>query len=263
MLRLSGRFIRSDLKATKSIDGKWTKSHSLNRYPIRVLSSKNDDPATKEPAPPENYNTRMLKLLAKHLWPDAASNPNSKEIKARVLTSMSFMVGAKLITIQVPFLFRDLIDNFGAEVAKVSAAAAEESSASGGVDTMATAATGGQHLVQGIEMSESAVHALNTMMTEPMLAAPLALVIGYGVARTSATAAQEFRSAIFSNVAQHAIRRVSGDVFEHLMSRDLQFHLDRKIGALSRVIDRGGRSIQFALTSMLFSVVPTALEIGT
>jgi ATP-binding cassette, subfamily B (MDR/TAP), member 7 len=178
-----------------------------------------------------------------------------------VLTSMSFMVGAKLITIQVPFLFRDLIDNFGAEVAKVSAAAAE-SSASGGVDTMATAATGGQHLVQGIEMSESAAHALNTMMTEPMLAAPLALVIGYGVARTSATAAQEFRSAIFSNVAQHAIRRVSGDVFEHLMSRDLQFHLDRKIGALSRVIDRGGRSIQFALTSMLFSVVPTALEIG-
>jgi hypothetical protein len=79
---------------------------------------------------------------------------------------MSFMVGAKLITIQLPFLFRDLIDNFGAEVAKVSAAAAEESSASGGVDTMATA-TGGLHLVQVMEMSESAVHALNTMMTEP------------------------------------------------------------------------------------------------
>jgi len=48
---------------------------------------------------------------------------------------------------------------------------------------------------------------------------------------------------------------VSGDVFNHLQGRELQFHLDRKIGQLGRVIDRGGRSINYALTSMLFNMV--------
>ena len=63
-------------------------------------------------------------------------------------------------------------------------------------------------------------------------------------------------------MAQRAIRQVSGNVFNNLQARELQFHLDRKLGTLSRVIDRGGRSINYALTSMLFNVVPTAIEIG-
>jgi ABC-type transport system involved in Fe-S cluster assembly fused permease/ATPase subunit len=58
------------------------------------------------------------------------------------------------------------------------------------------------------------------------------------------------------------VAQVSGDVFVNLLHRDLQFHLERKIGTLGRVIDRGGRSINSALTTMLFHVVPTTLEIG-
>lgn len=227
--------LRSSLRASRRI--------KLS-HPLRALSAQNEkhQATTKVSSPvedpvPVNYNGRMLKLLSKHLWPDSSVS-NHKEIKARVVTSMSFMVGAKLVTIQVPFLFRDLIDNFGEKI------------------------NNGEILPGGVELTENTVNALNTMSTEPLLAAPIALVIGYGLARTTASASQELRSAVFSNVAQQAIRRVSGDVFEHLMARDLQFHLDRKIGALSRVIDRGGRSIQFALSSMLFSVVPTALEIG-
>lgn len=221
----------------------------LNGLSLRALSSKNSDqpsqiPPQQKPVD-ENYNRRMLQLLGKHLWPDS-SVPNSKEIKTRVVTSMCFMVGAKVVTIQVPFIFRDLIDYYGEKISDVA------NSATGDANS----------IIQGVEMSEGTVNALNTMLTEPVLAVPLSLVLGYGIARTAASASQELRSAIFSNVAQQAIRRVSGEVFEHLLARDLQFHLDRKIGTLSRVIDRGGRSIQFALSSMLFSVVPTALEIG-
>jgi ABC-type transport system involved in Fe-S cluster assembly fused permease/ATPase subunit len=57
--------------------------------------------------------------------------------------------------------------------------------------------------------------------------------------------------------------QVSGEVFTNLLHRDLQFHLERKIGVIGRVIDRGGRSINNALTTMLFHVVPTTLEIGS
>lgn len=48
----------------------------------------------------------------------------------------------------------------------------------------------------------------------------------------------------------------------HLHALDLRFHLDRQTGALQRTVDRGSRSINFVLTSLVFNVVPTALEIG-
>lgn len=72
----------------------------------------------------------------------------------------------------------------------------------------------------------------------------------------------EARNAVFATVAQRAIRRVARQVFEHLHNLDLRFHLNRQTGALSRVIDRGSRSINFVLSAMVFNVVPTFLEIG-
>ena len=50
-------------------------------------------------------------------------------------------------------------------------------------------------------------------------------------------------------------------MFVHLHNLDMQFHLERNTGALARAIDRGSRSINFALSAMLFNVVPTALEV--
>lgn len=73
---------------------------------------------------------------------------------------------------------------------------------------------------------------------------------------------QELRNAVFATVAQRAIRRVARRVFEHVHNLDLRFHLGRQTGALSRVMDRGSRSINFVLNSMVFNVVPTALEIS-
>ncbi|KAJ9664834.1 Iron-sulfur clusters transporter atm1, mitochondrial [Coniosporium apollinis] len=87
------------------------------------------------------------------------------------------------------------------------------------------------------------------------------MILAYGVTRMSATLFQEARNAVFASVAQKAIRRVACSVFEHLLRLDLNFHLSRQTGGLTRAIDRGTKGISFLLTSMVFHVLPTALEI--
>lgn len=83
-----------------------------------------------------------------------------------------------------------------------------------------------------------------------------------GATRIGATVFQELRNAVFASVAQKAIRKVASNVFEHLLRLDLNFHLSRQTGGLTRAIDRGTKGISFLLTSMVFHVVPTALEIS-
>ena len=89
-----------------------------------------------------------------------------------------------------------------------------------------------------------------------------ASIFAYGATRIGATLFQEFRNAVFASVAQKAIRRVAGSVFDHLMKLDLNFHLSRQTGGLTRAIDRGTKGISFLLTSMVFHIIPTALEIS-
>lgn len=67
---------------------------------------------------------------------------------------------------------------------------------------------------------------------------------------------------MFASVAQKAIRKVARSVFDHLLRLDLNFHLTRQTGGLTRAIDRGTKGISFLLTSMVFHVFPTALEIS-
>ncbi|KAK8183064.1 putative ABC iron exporter Atm1 [Phyllosticta capitalensis] len=88
------------------------------------------------------------------------------------------------------------------------------------------------------------------------------LIVAYGVTRMGATVSQELRNAVFASVAQKAIRRVACSVYEHLLKLDLNFHLSRQTGGLTRAIDRGTKGISFLLTSMVFHVIPTALEIS-
>ena len=87
-------------------------------------------------------------------------------------------------------------------------------------------------------------------------------IFAYGATRIGATVLQEFRNAVFASVAQKAIRRVAGNIFTHLLNLDLSFHLSRQTGGLSRAIDRGTKGISFLLTSMVFHILPTALEIS-
>jgi ATP-binding cassette subfamily B (MDR/TAP) protein 7 len=87
-------------------------------------------------------------------------------------------------------------------------------------------------------------------------------IFAYGLTRIGSTVFQELRNAVFASVAQKAIRRVAANVFEHLLKLDLNFHLSRQTGGLTRAIDRGSKGINFLLTSMVFHIIPTALEIS-
>ncbi|PQE32428.1 iron-sulfur cluster transporter ATM1 protein [Rutstroemia sp. NJR-2017a WRK4] len=88
------------------------------------------------------------------------------------------------------------------------------------------------------------------------------MILAYGLTRIGATLFQEVRNAVFASVAQKAIRRVACNVFDHLLRLDLNFHLSKQTGGLTRAIDRGTKGISFLLTSMVFHILPTALEIS-
>jgi ATP-binding cassette subfamily B protein len=97
--------------------------------------------------------------------------------------------------------------------------------------------------------------------TQAVLVVPAALIVGYGLLRLFSTLFGELRDAVFANVTQRAIRRVALQVFEHLHSLSLRFHLDRQTGGVSRDIERGTRGIGFLLNFTLFNILPTLLEI--
>jgi ABC-type transport system involved in Fe-S cluster assembly fused permease/ATPase subunit len=110
---------------------------------------------------------------------------------------------------------------------------------------------------------KEAVDALNTTHgIDALVLVPTSLLLAYGAARIGASLFNELRNAVFASVAQHGVRRLSGQTFEHLHRLDLSFHLNRHTGALSRALDRGGRGITFVLNAMVFNVVPLIVEIG-
>jgi ATP-binding cassette subfamily B protein len=104
------------------------------------------------------------------------------------------------------------------------------------------------------------VDALNP--TQAVLLLPLALLLAYGALRLSNTLFAELRDIVFVRVTQRAIRRVALEVFRHLHSLSLRFHLGRQTGGVTRDIERGTRGIGTMLSYMLFSIIPVILEFG-
>ena len=95
---------------------------------------------------------------------------------------------------------------------------------------------------------------------QQVLALPLALLVAYGALRLSTVLFAELRDVVFVRVTQRAIRRVALNVFRHLHSLSLRFHLDRQTGGVTRDIERGTRGISTLLSYMLFSIIPVILE---
>ncbi|CAM9392219.1 unnamed protein product, partial [Ectocarpus fasciculatus] len=164
-------------------------------------------------------NRRIFNALTSQLWPSGRPNSGEDALRLRVMAALGLMVGSKLVTISVPFVFKELINTYNAAGDLVG-------------------------------------------LGDPTTTIPLALVLGYGIARTTGNGFQELRNTVFSVVAQQAIRNMAKDVFRHLLHLDMQYHLNKNSGALFRTIDRGSRSINFALTSILFNIFPTVLEVG-
>ncbi len=95
-----------------------------------------------------------------------------------------------------------------------------------------------------------------------MLALPLAILIGYGVLRLAGSAFNELRDVVFAKVRHGTMRDLSLKALGHLHKLSLRYHLERKTGALSRDMERGTRSASSLLNYMLFSILPTFVELG-
>lgn len=95
-----------------------------------------------------------------------------------------------------------------------------------------------------------------------ILALPLALLIGYGALRLAGSAFNELRDVVFAKVRHGTMRDLSLKALGHLHQLSLRYHLERKTGALSRDMERGTRSASSLLNYMVFSILPTFIELG-
>lgn len=98
--------------------------------------------------------------------------------------------------------------------------------------------------------------------SETLLAVVLSLIVAYGALRLANVLFGEIRDTLFGRVTERAMRRIGLKVFKHLHRLDLNFHLSRQTGGLSRDIERGTSGVSFLMRFMVFNIVPTLLEIS-
>ena len=101
---------------------------------------------------------------------------------------------------------------------------------------------------------------INVNSPQALLVVPLGIIVAYGLLRIFASVFTELREALFAKVTQNAVRKVALQVFEHLHSLALSFHLARQTGGVSRDIERGTRGIQSLISYSLYSILPTLIE---
>ncbi|MDO6619737.1 MULTISPECIES: ABC transporter ATP-binding protein/permease [unclassified Shewanella] len=154
--------------------------------------------------PVGKLNWKVVGLLVPYLF----------EFKGRIFLAMLCLVIAKLASVGLPFILKDLVDS------------------------------------------------LDGQRTAAIVAVPIALVLAYGGVRFLNVVIGEIRDTLFGRVTERAIRRLGLSVFEHLHRLDLDFHLDRRTGGLSRDIERGTSGVSFLMRFMVFNIVPTLLEIA-
>lgn len=93
------------------------------------------------------------------------------------------------------------------------------------------------------------------------LLAPIALVVIYGLLRFANVLFAEIRDTLFVRVTERAMRRIGHRVFVHLHNLDIDYHLNRNTGGLSRDVERGVSGISFLMRFMIFSILPALIEI--
>ncbi|MCC5991511.1 MAG: ABC transporter ATP-binding protein/permease [Rhodobacteraceae bacterium] len=109
---------------------------------------------------------------------------------------------------------------------------------------------------------KAAVDALAGDGTGWMLAVgAVGLTVAYGVARLMEIGFQELRNVLFTRVGQRALRRLALETFAHIHRLSLRYHITRKTGGLSRVIERGVKGVEFLLRFLLFSIFPLILQL--
>ena len=155
-----------------------------------------------------------------HLWPYIWPSDRG-DLKLRVLGSLLLLLAAKLATIAVPFTFK-----------------------------WATDALAG-HGTAPFAASDWLLWAI---------AAPIAMTIAYGGMRILMAAFTQLRDGLFAKVAMHAVRRLAYRTFIHMHELSLRFHLERKTGGLTRVLERGRNGIETIVRMVILQLSPTIVE---
>ncbi len=143
------------------------------------------------------------------------------DLKRTVILSLVLMVLAKLVTIAMPFTFKWATDAL-------------------------VAAAGGK------------LPDLTTWSW--LLGAPIAATLIYGATRIAMVVLTQTREGLFAKVAMHAVRKLALSTFEHMHQLSLRFHLERKTGGLTRVLERGRTGIENITRMTLMTLIPTILE---
>ncbi len=157
-----------------------------------------------------------------HLWPYIWPS-DRPDLKLRVLGSMLLLLAAKLATIAVPFTYKWATDALAGHGSAPVAAS--------------------QWLVWAV-------------------AAPVAMTIAYGGMRILMAALTQLRDGLFAKVAMHAVRRLAYRTFVHMHELSLRFHLERKTGGLTRVLERGRNAIETIVRMVILQLAPTIIELS-
>ncbi len=153
-----------------------------------------------------------MKRVAPYLWPKGEA-----WVKRRVVAALAFLLLAKLVSITMPFMYKQAVD---ALVGRTPDAA--------------------------------------TMLG----LGAVGLTVAYGLARFGSVAFGEFRDWVFVRVGQRALRKLALETFTHIHRLSMRYHITRKTGGLSRVIERGVKGVDFLLRFMLLSIGPLILELS-
>ena len=103
----------------------------------------------------------------------------------------------------------------------------------------------------------------NNSMPSLMSAAiitPIFLIISFGIGRVLMMAFNQLRDGLFAKVGQNAVRQIGKESFEHLHNLSLRFHLERRTGALNRLVDRGMKGIENIIRFAILNTIPTIIE---
>ena len=156
-----------------------------------------------------------------HLWPYIWPGDRA-DLKMRVVWSMVLLLFAKAATLVVPFTFKWAIDALnGANTAPVQAS--------------------------------------NWALW--LIASPLIMTVSYGLVRVLMAVLTQWRDGIFAKVAMHAVRKLAYLTFVHMHELSLRFHLERKTGGLTRVLERGRLGIEVIVRMVILQLVPTIVEV--
>src|SRR5499426_261229 len=178
--------------------------------------------ALKREISPEQGGSLLRTMIS--LWPYIWPS-NRRDLKLRVAIAMVLLLLAKLATIAVPFTFKWATD--------------------------ALAGQGG---------ASDATSAQSSWLTW-VIAAPILMTIAYGGMRVTMAVFTQARDGVFANVSMNAVRRLAFMVFEHMHLLSLRFHLERKTGGLTRVLERGRNAIETIVRMVLMQAVPTVIEL--